>query len=84
MNYMDVSRLVALLAGRTAADISQIQDEQSALPPPRKDHQGRAAHAKRLHSDQDSTPEKDVVQPTRGQLLAAKIGAKLGLWFECW
>jgi len=36
MNYMDVSRLVALLAVRTAAGISQIRDEQSALPPPER------------------------------------------------
>src|ERR1700691_4852593 len=41
---------------------------------PRKDRQGQATHAKRLHNDQDSTSEEDVVQPTRGQLLAAKIG----------
>src|ERR1700685_3322259 len=46
---------------------------------PRKDRQGQATHAKRLHNDQDSTSEEDVVQPTRAQLLAAKIGAKVPL-----
>jgi hypothetical protein len=34
MNYMDVSRLVALLAGRVAGGISQNKDEQSAIPTP--------------------------------------------------
>jgi hypothetical protein len=34
MNYMDVSRLVTLLAGGAAAGIRQNQDKQSALPTP--------------------------------------------------
>jgi hypothetical protein len=75
MNYMDVSRLVAPLVGRTAGDISQTPDEQSALPPLGRIVRGRPPHTKCLHSDQDGTPEEDVVQPARGQLLAAKIGA---------
>ena len=74
MNYMDVSRLVAPLAGRIAEGISQAQNEQSALSPLGRIAGGRPPHTKHLYSDQDSTPEEDVVQPARGQLLAAKIG----------
>jgi hypothetical protein len=58
MNYMGVSRLVALLTGRAAGDTSQTQDEQSALLTPRYSRQRHAIQMKRLHSGQDSNPEE--------------------------
>ena len=58
MNYMDVSRLIALLTGRATRDTSQNKDEQSALPTPKYGRQRQAIHMKRLHSDRDSNPEE--------------------------
>ena len=66
MNYMDVSCRVALLTGGAAGDTSQNQDEQSALPAPKRGSQRQAIDMKRLHSDQDSKPQENIVQPARG------------------
>ena len=63
---MDVSRLVALLAGGAAGDISQNQGEQSALPTLRVGRQKQAIQTKRLHSDQDSNPEEGIVSASKG------------------
>ena len=74
MNYMEVSRLAALRAGRTAGDISQAHDGQSALPPPEKIARDRPSTRNACTATKTATLRRYVVQPTRGQLLAAKIG----------
>src|SRR6202044_24093 len=80
MNYMDVSRLVGLSADGAAGDISQIQDEQSALSPPEKIARGRPPTRNACTTTKTALPEQDVVQPARGQLLAAKIGVSGAGW----